>query len=243
MMRTVLLLLIVMSTSYASPLIVTDPLNLAKNTIAAEHAVKQYILQAQQYHAQLTSINNQLKNLQRLSHLKKLDLNSLTQQLEQINQSSKSLSQSGSQVIQKFQSLYRDDASSNGVASRREDVTDEILKSLASLEEVNRSVTAEIQHYQYLSLQSGQVNGQLEALQLSHELSQQQLNQLQLLKRLIGSYMRSQQHYLAKQLADEREAEKVESDIVEHLSLSYPVYREKANYGLIKPLGSRHALS
>ncbi|EDP46601.1 P-type conjugative transfer protein TrbJ [Rickettsiella grylli] len=220
-----------------------DPIefeNYLANNTTAIHSATSLLNQATQIRNQIQMIENDIKNTGKLSQYQWQNITQLVQHLDAITQQGQALSYAASNLDNQFQQKYPDYTNSySNPASYSQTAKNWNATTLtlhATLNAMNRSANnfqTEQESMRQLERQGKNLQGRLQALQLLSEISVQQVNQIQALKRLISVQTNAQTAFMAYQASKDSYQEKGLEEMTSAFPTQFPAYKNNPNFGEI----------
>lgn len=190
----------------------TDPIefeNYLANNTTAIHSATSLVNQATQIHNQIQMLANAIKNTGKLSQYQWNDITQLIVRLDAITQQGQALSYATSNVDKQFQQKYPDYTNSfphpnhypQTIKNWNATTLDTLRGSLNAVATSANSFQADQELFRQFEQQGKNTQGRLQALQLLSEISVQQVNQMQALKRLVSAQTNAQNAFMAYQVS------------------------------------------
>lgn len=197
---------------------------------------------ARQVESELKMLQYQVQNSGRVSDYQWRNTMQLMQQLDQVSQQGQALSYSASQLDNQFRQKYPNyNQAPYGKTNYQEAYThwnastlDTIQNSMQSTGMMANNLQNEQQYLAQLQRQGQTAQGRMQALQVSTELSAEQVNQMQALKRIMMTQANSQNAYLAYRVSKDSYSEASLEKINQKLKTGFPKYHNNPQLGEIK---------
>lgn len=221
-----------------------DPIefeNYLANNTTAIHSATSLVNQATQIHNQIQLLENDLKNTGTLSGYQWQTITQLVQRLDNIVQQGAALSYATSNVDAQFQQQYPNYTNDTAFPTPYPQTYPHWnATTLDTLRATLNAVAASANNFQVeqaamhqLEQQGKTVQGRMQALQLLSEISAQQVNQLQALKRLMADQISAQNTFMAYQVSKESYQENSLEKMCETWPTQFPRYKNNPNFGEI----------
>lgn len=221
-----------------------DPIefeNYLANNATALHSATSLLNQATQIHNQIQLLENEIKNTGKLSHYQWNDITQLIQRLDSITQQGQALSYAASNVDRQFQKKYPDYTNSSPnptdypqtYKNWHTTTLDTLRGTLNAVATSANSFQNEQESFRQLEQQGKNTQGRLQALQLLSEISAQQVNQIQALKRLVSAQTNAQNAFMAYQVSKDSYQEKGLEEMTRPFPTQFPSYKNNPNFGEI----------
>ena len=241
----ILLLFVVAGPLYAggglSPL---DYENYIADNSTALHSAEQLVNQAQQIHNQIQSIQYQAENLGHVSNYQWQNISGLVQHLDSVTQQGQSLSYASSNLDALFKKKYQNYSNSpQGTQNYQQTYKNWNSSTLDTLRSTLDSAGLNASDFQteqstlkQLEAQGKTAKGRMQVLQVSSEISAQNVNQLQELKRVVVSQTNAQNTYMAYKVSKDSYKEKSLASLADQAPNQFPKYKNNPKFGEIPPM-------
>lgn len=212
-----------------------DPINLIENTISANNSV-------QSLYNQIVTIKRQVETYKRnftaLGQFHYQDLGSTLQQLDEITRQGQSLSFTMQNVDSQFQKLYPNYSNQNNLPNYQQSyqqwnqsTSDTLQNSLQAIGVNMQSIQQEDALLKQLQSQSQTAQGRLQVIQVTNEIANENIRQLQTLKQLIATQANAQTAYMAHELSQRSYQQKALLTIINNTPSQFPTYQNNPEFG------------
>lgn len=221
-----------------------DPISyenyIADNTTAV-HSVTSVLNQARQIQNQIQSIQYQARNLGTVNNYQWQNITGLVQRLDSVTQQGQALSYASSNIDAEFKQKYPNFVNSpQGQENYTQTYQNWSSSTLDTLRGTLDSAGLNANDFQteqdtlkQLEMQGRTAKGRMQVLQVSSELSAQNVNQLQELKRVIVSQTNAQNAYMAYKVSKDTYNEKSLEKIAGNANATFPHYKNNPKLGEI----------
>ncbi len=242
----IIMLSSITSVSFSFP----DPIefeNFIANNATSVNSASQLLNQAQQIQYQFQNIQYQVQNLHHVNDYQWQNITGLMQQLDAISQQGQALSYASSNLDQQFKQKYPDYANSPQntqnyqQAYKQWNVTtmDTIHDTMKSDKTTQHHSKTEQQKLSELQLQGKTAQGRMQILQVSSEISAQNVNQLQELKSIVAAQANAENAFMAYKVSKDSYTEKSIEDLVGKAPKDVPQYKNNPKLGEIATMGGQ----
>lgn len=223
-------------------MIVYDPTNYLENAMSASNSVSSLFNQAAQINNQIHSIQYQVKNSGRFNGTQWRSLSGLVQKLDQTTRQGQALSYSASNLDAQFRQKYPDYTNSGYGSTRYSDsyktwsttTLDTLRGTLDAAGLSARNFQSEQSTLETLEEQGRSASGRMQMLQVSSEISAENVNQLQELRRVMVNQTDAQNAYMAYKVSKDSYNEKNLGEIESKTESQFPVYKNNSKFGQLK---------
>ena len=202
--------------------------------------LSRYIRAGLQLKYQIQALQWQIKNSTGLNGYEWQDIQNLITSVNQLSQQGEALSYANNDVNQKFQAAYPNyqvTPLSPSYAKTTQTWQGTTLQTLQNSVAANHAIAedfkAEHALLNQLKSQGQQPQGHLQALQTLNEITTENVNQLEELKRVELTQSNSENAYFAYRVSEESVAAKGLARFSEQISGHFPSYHGKSSLGLI----------
>jgi type IV secretion system protein TrbJ len=217
-------------------------LNYLQDLETAANSARPITNEVRQINNQLQSIEYQAKNSDHISIYQWQNITQLIQQLDQATQQGQALSYSAANVDSNFRKMYPN-YSVHPVGKK--DYTQTYQQwNATTLDTLRSTLDAagmsagnfqnEEQLLQQLKNQGQTAQGRMQVLQVSTEISADDVNQLEELKRIMLQQTNSQNAYMAYQVSKDSYDEQSLQEIDSNMPTAFPKYHDNPDFGEIK---------
>lgn len=221
-----------------------DPIeieNYLANNTTAIHSATSLLNQATQIRNQIQMIENDIKNTGTLSQYQWQNITKLIQRLDTIAQQGQALSYAASNIDAQFRRKYADYTNYSSLPTKYSQIyknwnaatLDTLRNTLNAVGISTNDFQTEQKTMRQFELQGKNVQGRMQALQLLSEISAQQVNQIQALKRMIASQISAQNSFMAYKVSKESYKEKNFEEVKDSLLTKFPTYKDNPKFGEI----------
>lgn len=228
---------------------ITDPVemeNYAADNLTSANSATQIVNQAQQINNQFQSIKYQAQNLGHVNNYQWQNIKGLVQQLDSTTQQGQALSYASSNLDSAFRQKYPNYSNSQqGQTDYQKSfqtwntTTLDTLRGTLDAAGMNANdFKTEQDVLQQLEEQGKTAKGRMQVLQVSSEISAQNVNQLQELKRVIVSQTNAQNAYMAYKTSKDSYDEQSLQNLVSQSPDKFPEYQNNNKLGEIPKMGS-----
>lgn len=229
-------------------MIVYDPINHATNALQVAHSAAQLIQQGSQIANQIQQIKYQVQNLGTVNDYQWQNLTGLVQQLDSVTQQGQAISYSGANIDQAFRQKYPDylGQTSNGQTYAQAyqawsgTTLDTINGSLDAQGLSAKNFQNEQSLLQQLRMQGRTAHGRMQVLQASSEISAENVNQLEELKRITLTQNNAQDAYMAYNVSKDSYQQKSLQQISNNVPTTFPTYQNNSKFSKIPDMSGGH---
>jgi P-type conjugative transfer protein TrbJ len=198
--------------------------------------------QATQIQNQIEMIKWQKQNSKAITDYQWQNIQGVIQKIDEQSKQGQALSYSAQNLDAQFRQKYPNYSdSSQGQANYQQAYqqwnasTLDTLRSSLDATQVNAShFQSEHEALMQLKNQGASATGRLQALQVVSEISAENVNQLQELKRIMMAQSSAQNAYMAEQVSQKSYEEKNLQMITDHIDTTFPKYKDNSQFGQIQ---------
>ena len=191
---------------------------------------------------ELMALENQAKNLGKLSDYQWQDVEQIMNQMGTIMQQGQSLSTQMSDVDAQFRQRYPDYTLTavgqtdyqNAYKTWNDTTLDTLRTSLSAVSLDAGHIQSEHDALMRLQAQGNNAIGRMQALQVTSEIAGENVNQLMQLRELVRTQMSAQNTYMAYQVSKDTYTEESLETLVAHTDTQFPRYQNNPSFGTIQ---------
>lgn len=214
-------------------------LNYLEDIESANNSAKTLVQEITLVKNRMQSLNYQIKNTGRFNHTQWRSLLSFIEQLDRLTRQGQALSYSASNVDSEFKQRYPNfDNSPYGQTNYTKAYETWNATTLDTLRSTLDAAGFSAQDFQkeesflnQLKSQGQSATGRMQVLQVSTELSADNVNQLEELKRIVVAQTNAQNAYMAYKVSKDSYNEKSLQEINRHIKTQFPKYKNNAHFG------------
>ncbi len=235
-------LLALSSTAFAMGLDPYSYLNYLQDLKTAINTAKTVSNQATEINNQLSMIQWQKTNSTALTDYQWQDIQGLIQKMDDQSQQGQALSYTAQNIDTKFRQKYPNYCNfTDGQTNYQQAYQQWNASTLDTLRASMDATQSSASHFQsehealmQLKNQGATSKGRLQALQVATEISAENVNQLQELKRIMMAQSSAQSAYMAYQVSQTSYQEKNLQTINDNISTNFPAYKNNPKFGKIQ---------
>lgn len=215
--------------------------NYLQDLKTALNSVTSLTNQARQIQQQIAMIKNQVKNSTTISNYQWQNIQNVMQQMAATSQQAQSISYSVSDLNQRFQKTYPNYSDGHPNTAHYTETTQQWHRTtLATLQQSLQAMHVDAQHFQQenqlmsqLKNQGQTATGRLQALQVLSEMSAENINQLQAMKRVMMTQANAQTAYMAYRVSKDAYQQRMLMTLDQQMPTYASPYHNNSAFGLI----------